>query len=323
MKELRPTIVVLDGHTLNPGDLSWKKLEMLGPTTVYDHTPPDLIVSRAANADVVLTNKAVLDRTVLEKLPGLGFIAVTATGYNNIDLATAKTREIPVANVVGYAANSVAQHVFALMLAFTNQIDRHHRSVVDGQWAASRDFCYTLQPIRELSAKTIGIYGFGQIGQKVADIAEGFGMKILSTHKHPERDRRPAVRFVSLDVLFSESDFITLHAPLTAENERIVNRQLLARMKPEAYLVNTGRGGLIDETDLAEALRQNQLAGAALDVLTQEPPPQEHPLIGLDNCIITPHQAWASRESRQRLLDATVENIKAFIDGQPINVVNW
>ena len=322
MKQRSPNIVVLDGYTLNPGDLSWKELEALGPTTLYDHTPAAMVVSRATGAEILLSNKTILDRNVLEQLPALRLIAVTATGYNNVDLAAARARKIAVVNVVGYAANSVAQHVFALMLAFTNRIDEHHRSVVAGQWTTCRDFSYTLHPIRELSGKTIGIYGFGQIGQRVADLAAGFGMKILSTHKHPERDQRAGVKFVSLEELFAQSDFITLHAPLTSSNAQIVNSSLLHRTKPGAYLINTGRGGLIDEADLARALRKKQLAGAALDVLEQEPPPSDHPLIGLENCLITPHQAWASRESRQRLLDATIENVRAFIDGRPINVVN-
>ncbi len=318
----RPNIVVLDGYTLNPGDLSWNKLKALGHTVVFDHSPAESICERAKDAEIVLANKVKFDDSVLSSLPKLRFISITATGFNNIDVDASRSRNIAVSNVVGYAAESVAQHVFAMMLEFTNNVARHHRSVVDGQWAKCPDFSYTLSPISELSSKTIGIYGLGRIGKKVADIASGFGMRILATHKHPERDRRPDVQFVELDQLFAESDFLTLHAPLSDHNAKMINRSSLQSMKPTAFLINTGRGGLIDEEALLEALQKKHIAGAALDVLGQEPPPVGHPLIGLENCLVTPHQAWASRESRQRLMDATVENVRCFIDGSLINIVN-
>ena len=321
-KPARPRIVVLDGHTLNPGDLSWNKLRALGQVNVYEYSAPEQIPERAAEADIILVNKAVIDKAQLARLPALKCICVTATGYNNVDAEQAGKRNIPVCNAVGYGTGSVAQHVFALLLELTNKVQAHHESVLAGQWERSRDFCYTLTPIPELDGRVMGIYGFGRIGQRVAAIAQAFGMEVLATHKHPERDARPGVSFVPLEALFEKSDVVSLHAPLTEENEGIVNAALLSRMKPTAYLINTGRGGLIHEADLRQALQEGRLAGAALDVLSQEPPPAGHPLIGLPNCLITPHLAWASQEARARLLAETAANIEAFLAGNPRNVVN-
>ncbi len=318
----RPQIVVLDGRTLNPGDLSWNKLKALGHLTVYEHSPAEEIVRRAKDAEVILANKAVLDGERLGQLPRLQCICVTATGYNNIDLEAARMRGIPVCNAVGYGTDSVAQHVFALLLALTNRAEAHHESVQQGQWGRAEDFCYTLTAIPELAGKTMGIYGFGRIGQRVAEIARAFGMAVVATHRHPERDARPGVEFVPLETLFERSDVISLHAPLTEENKGIVNGPLLARMKPSAYLINTGRGGLIDEPALRLALQSAQLAGAGLDVLSIEPPKQGNTLLDAPNILITPHMAWAARGARQRLLDITVENVKAFLRGEPRNVVN-
>ncbi len=318
----RPTIVVLDGYTLNPGDLSWARFRELGEVSVYDHTPPDQIAERAAAAEIILANKVVLDEAQLKKLPKLKCICVTASGYNNIAREACRERNIPVCNAVGYGTDSVAQHTFALLLALTNQVESHNDSVEAGRWAENRDFCYTLGSIPELADKVMGIYGLGNIGNKVADIALAFGMEVLATHKHPERDARPGVAFVPLQTLFELSDVVSLHAPLTDENKEIVNTDLLSRMKPTAYLINTGRGGLICEADLEAALEAKQLAGAALDVLAEEPPRQGNVLIGAPNCLITPHMAWAAKEARERLLDITLENIKAFLRGEPQNVVN-
>jgi glycerate dehydrogenase len=249
-------------------------------------------------------------------------ICVTATGYNNVDLQAARERGIPVCNAVGYSTDSVAQHVFALLLALTNKVYQHHISVQAGEWQRSDDFAYTLHTLPELAGKIFGIYGFGRIGQRVADLAQAFGMKILATHKHPERDARPGVEFVSLEELFERSDVTSLHAPLSEANREIVNAQLLQRMKSTAYLINTGRGGLIQEADLKLALQEGQLAGAALDVLSTEPPKEGNVLISAPNCILTPHLAWASLEARQRLMDITLNNIRAFQAGAPQNVVN-
>lgn len=317
----RPEIVVTDGFTLNPGDLSWRKLQSLGRVQVYDHTPTGEMAVRAAFATILIVNKAPVDAGLLAQLPLLECICVSATGYNNVDVAAAKARGIPVCNAVGYGTDSVAQHVFALMLEWRNRINLYHQSVQTGDWTRSRDFCYYLHSFRELAGQTMGIYGFGRIGQKVAVIAQAFGMNVLACHKHPERDALPGVQFVDLDTLFAQSDVISLHAPLTPENEGIVNERLLRRMNPEALLINTGRGGLINESDLREALLQKSIGGAALDVLSKEPPPENHPLFGLENCLITPHIAWASREARERLMEITVENVRAFLAGTPQNVV--
>lgn len=322
MANNRPQMVVLDGYTLNPGDLNWNKLEALGTLKVYDYTPPELLIERSKTAEILLPNKVLIGRSVIESLPHLTCICVTATGYNNVDLAAARARNIPVCNVKGYSTDSVAQHVFALLLELTTQIGAHSKSVHQGNWSTSRDFSYQLQPLVELSGKTMGIYGFGTIGQRVADIALAFGMKVITTHKHPLRDARPGLRFVSLEELFSESDVISLHAPLNEGNKEIVNRSLLSKMKPTAYLINTARGPLIHEADLRKALDENLLAGAGLDVLSQEPPPTDHPLFGAKNCFISPHNAWASQEARARMMDLIVENVAAFLSGKPINVVN-
>lgn len=315
-------IIALDGRTLNPGDLSWEGLSAFGEYEIHDFTPREQVVERGKPADILLVNKVVLGKSELSKLPNLKCICVTATGYNNVDLQAARERNIPVCNAVGYSTDSVAQHVFALLLALTNRVYQHHISVQAGEWQRSDDFAYTLHTLPELAGKTFGIYGFGRIGQRVADLAQAFGMTVLATHKHPERDARPGVEFVRLEELFERSDAISLHAPLSEANREIVNAQLLQRMKPTAYLINTGRGGLIQEADLKLALQEKQLAGAALDVLSTEPPKEGNVLISAPNCIITPHLAWASLEARQRLMEITLNNIRAFQAGAPQNVVN-
>jgi glycerate dehydrogenase len=315
-------IIALDGRTLNPGDLSWEGLSTCGEYEIHDFTPEEQVVERGRPADILLVNKVVLGKDELAQLPNLKCICVTATGYNNVDLQAARERGIPVCNAVGYSTDSVAQHVFALLLALTNKVYQHHISVQAGEWQRSDDFAYTLHTLPELAGKIFGIYGFGRIGQRVADLAQAFGMKILATHKHPKRDARPGVEFVSLEELFERSDVTSLHAPLSEANREIVNAQLLQRMKSTAYLINTGRGGLIQEADLKLALQEGQLAGAALDVLSTEPPKEGNVLISAPNCILTPHLAWASLEARQRLMDITLNNIRAFQAGAPQNVVN-
>lgn len=318
----KPKIVVLDGYTLNPGDLSWEPLRTLGDVQVFDYTPPEAVLPRTADADILVINKVRLGSEVLLVLPRLRCIVVTATGYNNVDIAAARAQGIVVCNARAYSTEAVVQHVFALLLELTNAVGAHHQSVQAGHWAAQPHFAYTLQPIHELASKVMGIYGFGNIGQRVGEVARAFGMQVLATHKHPERDARPWVKFVSLEALFEQSDVVSLHAPLSAANEGIVNTDLLRRMKSEALLINTGRGGLINEKDLRHALESGWLAGAALDVLTTEPPPPDHPLLQAPRCIITPHLAWASAQARRRLMDITVQNVAAFLNGTPQNVVS-
>jgi glycerate dehydrogenase len=315
-------IVVLDGYTLNPGDLSWQELESLGTLTVYERSKSEEVVPRSQNAEVLIVNKVVLTREHLEQLPMLRCICVSATGYNNIDLEAASERGVRVSNAVGYGTYSVAQHVFALLLELTNNVAIHHQSVRAREWSNQPDFAYWKSPLVELNGKSMGILGFGRIGQKVATIAMALGMRVLATHRHPERDALVGVTFVRIEDLFSASDVICLTVPLNDKTQQIVNAKLLSRMKPTAYLINTGRGELINELDLYQALQQGQLAGAGLDVLHGEPPRPDHPLFDLPNCIITPHQAWATQEARQRLLSITVSNVSAFLKGKPQNVVN-
>jgi glycerate dehydrogenase len=317
-----PKMVALDSATLNPGDLSWDEIAKLGQFRDYPYTREEEIVERSVEADILLVNKVLIGEEVLQQLPGLKCICVTATGYNNIDLDAASAQGIPVCNAVGYSTDSVAQHVMALILAMFNRVKEHDQSIKSGEWSAQPHFSYTLHTIPELSSKVMGIYGFGKIGQRVGELARAFGMKVLATHKHPERDAREWVQFVDLPTLFAKSDIVSLHAPLTDENREIVDLKLLKEMSPDAYLVNTGRGGLIKEADLSRALEQKILAGAALDVLSQEPPASDNPLLRAPNCWITPHIAWATAASRQRLMDITCENIRAFLEGNPQNVVN-
>jgi glycerate dehydrogenase len=315
-------ITVLDGYTLNPGDLSWAELDQLGKTEIYDRTEANLTIERSIDADILIVNKHIINEPILEQLPNLKCICVSATGFNNIDIKATEKRNIPVCNVSGYGSPSVAQHVFALILELMNHVGEYNKSVKNGDWSRAADFTYYHSPIIGLAGKTLGIYGFGKIGQKVADIALAFDMKVIATHKHPNRDARKGVHFVPLESLFSESDIVTLHAPLTPDNKQIVNKILLKKMKPSAFLINTGRGGLINEADLKTALQNQWLAGAGLDVLQKEPPATEHPLFEIDTCIITPHMAWANIDSRSNLLNLTVKNVRSFLEGSPINVVN-
>lgn len=315
-------IVILDGYTLNPGDLSWEPIEALGTLTIYDRTPTEQIVERAQDADLVLVNKVVLSAEHLAQLPKLKYIGVTATGYNNIDLDAARERGIVVTNVKGYSSPSVAQHTFGLLLALTNHVELHSQSVHSGDWTNASDFCYWKTPLVELSGKTMGLIGLGDIGTQVAQIALAFGMKVVVYRKHPSQTDNEQIKNVPLEELFRTSDVVSLHCPLTEETREIVNADSLALMKRSAYLLNTGRGPLINEADLAAALQGGQIAGAGLDVLSTEPPQADNPLLSAPNCIITPHIAWAFFESRQRLLRLVVENIRAFQAGTPQNVVS-
>jgi glycerate dehydrogenase len=312
-----PRIVVLDGFTLNPGDLSWAGLEELGKVELYEHTAPALVPERAKGAPLVLTNKTVLTGDTIRALPELRYIGVLATGYNVVDVAIATERGIAVTNVPGYAAPSVAQAVFALLLELVNRTGDHARAVAAGRWAVSRDFCFWDTPLVELSGLTLGIVGFGAIGRDVTNIARAFGMQVMvHSRRHVAGEEN-----VSLDALFARSDVISLHCPLTPETMGLVNAGRLALMKPSAFLINTGRGPLIDEAALADALNGGCIAGAGLDVLSQEPPAHDNPLFTAKNCFITPHIAWATKASRERLLATSVANVRAFLAGSPRNLV--
>jgi glycerate dehydrogenase len=312
-----PRIAILDSFTLNPGDLSWSGLAELGELEIHDWTPPELVHDRAAGAPIVLTNKTVLSGDTLRSLPDLRYIGVLATGYNVVDLATAAERRIAVSNVPGYAAPSVGQAVFALLLELTNRTGHHAQAVTAGRWTASRDFCFWDGPLVELNGLTLGIVGYGAIGQNVATIARALGMRVIVHSRRPVANEDN----VPMDELFRRADVVSLHCPLTPSTERMINAKRLATMKPSAFLINTGRGGLVDEPALADALNRGQIAGAGLDVLSKEPPPADNPLLTAKNCIITPHIAWATKASRERLLGITVANVRAFLAGTPQNLV--
>jgi glycerate dehydrogenase len=312
-------IVVLDGYTLNTGDNPWGSLRALGEVVIYDRTPVDQIVERSAGAEVVLTNKVPLSSTTLAQLPKLKLIAVLATGYNIVDIEAARLQGVVVCNVPTYSTESVAQFTFALLLELCHRVGAHDALVHDGEWTRSADFCFWRHPLIELSGKTMGIVGFGRIGRRVGQIAEAFGMKVLAGSASVSAARGDRV---SLEELFSRSDVISLHCPQTPANTGFVNRELLRLMKPTALLINTARGGLVNEKDLAEALNEDRLGGAAVDVVSAEPMKGDNPLLGAKNCIITPHIAWATLAARRRLMETTVRNVAAFMAGRPENVVN-
>lgn len=311
-------IVITDGFTLNPGDLSWQPLEALGEVDYYDRTPSDKILSRVQFANVIVTNKTPINAETIDECKNLSVIAVTATGYNVVDVVAAKKRNILVCNVPEYGTHSVAQHAIALMLELSNRVGTNSQSVQQGEWSSAIDWSYSRGPIVELKDKTFGIVGMGRIGNQTAKIASALGMKIIF---HRGRANGVDAEQVSLETLFRNSDVVSLHCPLRADNEKFVNAALLSLMKPSAFLINSSRGQLIDEAVLATVLKNNKIAGAALDVLSKEPPSNDYPLIGLSNCIITPHTAWLSKEARARILTTTVENIRHALDGQPQNSV--
>ena len=369
-----PKIVVLDGHALNPGDLSWQPLQALGDVQVYPRTETPQVVARCTGAQIVLTNKGVLGQEQLINLPDLKFISVLATGVNVVDLQSAHQQGIVVSNVAGYSTYSVAQHTWGLILELTNRIGAHSSGVANGEWSGNQDWSYWHYPLRELKDKTLGIIGLGNIGKQVARIGLAMGMRVI-TYNHKlsvsgsvsgsgsvrsvesegvrsvesegvrsegvrsvesegvrsvesegvksegVRSAESEVTIVSLEQVFKESDILTLHCPLTPGTKNLINKQRLSTMKPQALIINTARGPLIHEQDLKQALEDQVISGAALDVLSEEPPPQDHPLIGLSNCLVTPHQAWASWESRSRLLRETVLNVQAFLNGSPRNLV--
>ena len=315
-------IVVLDGYTLNAGDLSWDKLKSLGKCTIYDRTEPDQTVARARDAEIVLTNKTSLTSEVIAQLPNLKYIGVLATGYNTVDCESAKRRGIPITNIPAYGTQSVAQMVFAHLLNLTQHVAQHAETVESGQWTNSVDFCYWRYPLWELDGRTMGIVGFGRIGRATARLASAFGMRVLACARRQPRDVVQGVAITDLYRIFSESDVISLHCPLTSETRNLVNRKNLAKMKPTSLLINTSRGPLIDEQALADALNSGKIAGAGLDVLSVEPPDAGNPLLSAKNCYITPHIAWATSAARKRLLDMAVSNVRAFLENRPQNIVN-
>jgi glycerate dehydrogenase len=319
-------IVVLDGYTLNPGDLDWTSLQALGPCEIYPRTMPEQIIERARDAEIVLTNKVVLGEAELQALPKLRYVGVLATGTNVVDLEAAARRQIVVTNVPAYSTMSVAQMVFSLVLELVQQVGHHNRRVHDGAWSASADFCFRDTPLVELDGLTLGIVGFGNIGQAVARIGESFGMKVLvhvrRSHRFKELQQGGGPSDVELDNLFAQSDVISLHCPLTEQTHHLVDARRLALMKPGAILINTARGPLLDEAAVAKALQDGHLGGLGVDVLSSEPPSADNPLLTAPNCVITPHIAWATLAARQRLLATVVANVAAFQAGTPLNVVN-
>ena len=315
-------IVVLDGHTLNPGDNPWDEVARLGEFVCHDRTPPEFIIPRAADADIVLTNKTPLSGATIARLPRLKFIGVLATGYNTVDVPAARAAGVAVANVPIYGTDAVAEYVFALLLSFCRQPQLHSELVHRGEWAKGGEWTFWRTPLTELAGRTIGIVGFGRIGRRVGEIATAFKMKVLANDRNRADPPPYPVEWRELPELFAEADVVTLHCSLSAENTGLVDRRLLARMKPTAYLINTARGPLVNEADLADALQQGRLAGAALDVTAVEPLPADSPLFGAPNLTLTPHIAWATLEARRRLMKITAENIAAFLAGRPVNLVS-
>ncbi len=316
-------LVVLDGYTLNPGDLNWSPLLDLGDEPkIYERTAPQDTVTRAAEAEIILTNKVLLDRGTLAQLPRLRYVGILATGINTIDLGAARERGIVVTNVPAYSTASVVQLTLALLLELTQRVGHHAGSVRQGNWVTSKDFAYWDFPLVELDGMTLGLVGFGAIAQGVARVAQALGMRVIATRRAERPPEVPGVRMVDLDTLFRESDALSVHCPLTPETRGLVNAARLATMKPGAYVLNTSRGPVVNEADLADALNTDKIAGAGLDVLSTEPPTADNPLLTAKNCVITPHIAWATKAARGRLLATVVANIRAFLDGKPQNVVS-
>lgn len=316
-------IVFLDAYTTNPGDLSWEIFKEFGDISVYDYTPPELVFERCIDADVIIDNKVILDAEILSQLPKLKYIGMLSTGFNVVDTKYAKQAGIVVSNVPTYSTSAVAQLTFALILETYNQVGVHNKAVHDGEWTNCRDFCFQKTPLIELYGKTIGLIGYGKIGSEVAKIADAFSMNILCyvPSIKPQPDFKN-FRFVSLDDLARESDIVSLHCPLTEQTTKIINEEFISKMKQNAIIINTARGPSIDEKALADAINFGRIAGAGVDVLSTEPPKADNPLLSCEKCFITPHIAWAGLETRERLIGVVYENLKAFIAGQPINVVN-
>lgn len=319
------SIVCLDGYTLNPGDVDWEPFEAMGRFTVYDRTPVDQIVARAAGHAAVLTNKVPMDENTMSQLPALRYIGVLATGYNIIDVQAARRRGIVVTNVPAYSTDSVAEHALALMLELSRRVGAHDAAVHGGEWARCEDWCFARAPICELSGRTLGLVGLGRIALRLARIADALDMRLIGhTPRWPDAQRLGGlvIESVELDALFSRADVVSLHCPLTQQTQRMVDRRRLALMKPTAFLINTGRGGLVDSDALSQSLREGLIAGAGMDVLEVEPPAANHPLLGAPNSIITPHVAWYAIETRRRLMRLASENLRAFFSGSAVNVVS-
>lgn len=315
-------IVILDGYTANPGDLSWKALEEIGELTVYDRTTPEETIERAKDAEVVLTNKVLIRRQEMEQLPRLKYIGVLATGYNVVDLEAASERGIIITNVPAYSTESVAQMVFSHLLTVTNHTEHYAIQNHHGKWSSSPDFSYWDTELTELAGKTFGIVGLGNIGRRVAAIADAFGMKVVAYTSKSADKLPPYIGKRTMDELLAESDVLSLHCPLTLDTQHLINSRTLQKMKPGAILINTGRGPLIDDEAVAEALHAGRLRAFCADVMTNEPPKADNPLLGCEHAYITPHIAWASREARVRLVDVAINNVRAFAEGKPQNVVN-
>lgn len=316
-------IVVLDSYALNPGDLSWEWLEALGECEIHHRTPADKIFERCAGADIILTNKTPLTKETLSRLPNLKYIALLSTGYNIVDWEYAKEKGVPVSNIPAYSTNAVAQLTFSLILELTNRVGLHSESVKNGEWSSCPDFCYWKAPLTELCGKTLGIVGFGQIGQAVADIAEAFKMNIIAFSGHEtDQTHRKNFRWVDMDTLAKESDIISFHCPLTEKTTDLVNEDFIGKCRDGAIIINTSRGPVVNDNALANALNSGKLGGAGLDVLTIEPPKSDTPLLSAKNCFITPHIAWAAFETRERLMNILKSNVTAYLDGKPQNVVN-
>lgn len=315
-------IVVLDGYTENPGDLSWAPLEALGETVIYDRTPAGKTVERIGDAEAVLTNKTVLADEIMAACPKLTYIGVLATGYNVVDTEAAKRRGITVTNIPTYGTDTVGQFAIALLLEICHRIGCHDKTVHEGRWESSVDWCYWDYPLLELAGKTMGIIGFGRIGQVTGRIAKALGMRVLACDSCPCESGRALAEYVSLDELLAEADVISLHCPLTSETKGLINKERIEKMKDGVILINNSRGPLVEEQDLADALNSGKVYAAGLDVVSTEPIRSDNPLLRAKNCIITPHISWASRESRQRLMDIAVENLRQFMNGTPVHVVN-
>ena len=315
-------IVMLDAYTTNPGDLSWDEFKALGDLTIYDRTPSDKIIERAEEADILITNKTPVTKEIIDCLPKLKFIALMSTGYNIVDYVYLKEKGIPVSNIPSYSTDAVAQLVMSFILELAMNVGLHSESVKNGDWADCADFCYWKAPLTELTEKTLGIFGLGKIGKAVAERAKAFGMNVVAYTPRIHGDEPDFIKLVSLDEMLNLSDIISMHCPLTPETEGVVNRDFISKMKDGAYFINTSRGTVVDEYALADALNSGKLGGAGLDVLSTEPPKKDNPLLSTKNCFITPHIAWASFETRKRLVSILYNNIQAFIDGKPQNVIN-
>ena len=314
--------VILDGYTENPGDLNWDYLESVFNLTVYDRTPKELVIERSKNADVLIVNKVAITRDILNELPKLKFVATLATGFNQLDTIALRERNIPVSNIPSYSTNAVAQTVFSFILEFTNRVGHYTTSVKQGEWSKCKDFCYWNTPLNELSGKTLGIIGFGKIGRRVSEIALCFNMNVLVYTPSGKKEADERVKFISLNEVQKQADYISLHCPLTKDTNELVNKDFINNMKDGASLINTARGAVVNEKDVADALNSGKLSYFGTDVLSTEPPKKDNPLLTAKNTFITPHIAWAAYETRLRLLEILNGNIKAFLEGSPINVVN-